>query len=46
LADRVLVMEHGRFVFEQEIPLTRPRARISPVLGELNDEILRRVMRS
>ena len=34
LADRVLVMEQGQFVFEQEIPLTRPRARTSPVLVE------------
>jgi len=46
LADRVLVMERGRFVFEQEIPLARPRARTSPVLVEWKDEILRRVMGS
>jgi len=46
LADRVLVMEHGQFVFEQEIPLARPRARTSPLLVELKDKILRRVMRS
>jgi sulfonate transport system ATP-binding protein len=46
LADRVLVMEHGQFVFEQGIPLARPRARTSPRLVELKDKILRRVMRS
>lgn len=44
LADRVLVMEHGRFVFEREIPLPRPRARTAPALVKLKDEILRRVM--
>jgi sulfonate transport system ATP-binding protein len=44
LADRVLVMEQGQFVFEQEITLARPRIRSTPELVEVKDEILRRVM--
>jgi sulfonate transport system ATP-binding protein len=43
LADRVLVMEHGQFVFEREILLARPRARTSPEFVKLKDEILLRV---
>ncbi len=46
LADRVLVMEHGQLVFEQEILLERPRARTSPELVKLKEEILLRVMGS
>lgn len=46
LADRVLVMEHGQFVFEREVPLARPRARTLPALLKLKDEILLRVMGS
>ena len=44
LGDRVLVMEKGALVFEQEIALPRPRVRSSPELMELKEEILRRVM--
>jgi sulfonate transport system ATP-binding protein len=44
LADRVLVMERGQFVFEREVPLPRPRARTAPALMSLKDEILHRVM--
>lgn len=44
LADRVLVMEYGRFVFEREITLPRPRSRTTPALAKTRDEILRRVM--
>ena len=43
LADRVLVMEHGQFVFEREILLTRPRARTSREFVKLKDEVLLRV---
>jgi len=46
LGDRVLVMDRGQFVFEKEILLARPRARTSPELVKLKEEILFRVMGS
>ena len=46
LADRVLVMEQGQFVFERQILLARPRARTSPELVKLKEDILLRVMGS
>jgi sulfonate transport system ATP-binding protein len=46
LADRVLVMEQGQFIFEQQILLPRPRARTLPELVKLKEDILLRVMRS
>jgi sulfonate transport system ATP-binding protein len=46
LADRVLVMDHGQFVFEKEIFVARPRARTSAELVKLKEEILFRVMGS
>ena len=46
LADRVLAMEQGRFVFEQQIVLPRPRARTSQELVKLKEELLLRVMGS
>jgi sulfonate transport system ATP-binding protein len=46
LADRVLVMEQGEIVYEQENLLPRPRVRSSPELVQLKEKILRRVMGS
>jgi sulfonate transport system ATP-binding protein len=43
LADRVLVMEQGQFVFKQRILLPRPRTRTSAEFVELKEEILLRV---
>jgi sulfonate transport system ATP-binding protein len=46
LADRVLVMEQGEFIYEQQIQLARPRARTSGEFVQLKEEILIRVMGS
>jgi sulfonate transport system ATP-binding protein len=46
LGDRVLVMEQGEIVYEQEILLPRPRVRSSPELVQLKEKILLRVMGS
>jgi sulfonate transport system ATP-binding protein len=45
LADRVLVMESGKFVFQQEIALARPRVRAAAELMKLKEQILGRVMK-
>lgn len=44
LADRVLVMERGRFVFETSITLSRPRNRSYSEFIEVKDQILSRVL--
>lgn len=44
LADRVLVMERGRFVFQAAVPLSRLRNRASMEFVQLKDEILHRVL--
>jgi sulfonate transport system ATP-binding protein len=44
LADRVLVMEQGRFVLELEVPLSRSRNRSSQEFVRLKDQLLERVL--
>jgi sulfonate transport system ATP-binding protein len=44
LADRVLVMESGRFIFETEVKLPRPRNRSHPRFIEIKDQILAQVL--
>lgn len=44
LADRVLVMEDGRFVLEAEVPLIRPRQRTDTEFLVLRERVLRRVL--
>lgn len=44
LADRVLVMERGRFIFEAAVTLSRPRNRVSMEFVQLKDEVLHRVL--
>ncbi len=45
LADRVLLMEEGRLVFDTPVDLPRPRARASAAFVELKEAVLARVMR-
>jgi sulfonate transport system ATP-binding protein len=44
LADRVLVMESGRFIFETAVELPRPRNRSHPRFIEIKDQILAQVL--
>jgi len=44
LADRVLVMDHGRIAFDQSVDLPRPRTRGTAALVGLENEILARVL--
>lgn len=46
LADRVLVMQRGKLVFQREILLPRPRIRTSADFVRLKEEILLRVIQS
>lgn len=44
LADRVVVVDHGRIARAIEIPLPRPRHRNMPRYGELSEEILNHIL--
>jgi len=44
LADRVLVIERGRFVLETGVPLSRPRDRFTMEFVQLKDQVLHRVL--
>jgi sulfonate transport system ATP-binding protein len=44
LADRVLVMESGKLVFETAVDLERPRARSSRLFVDLKERVLAQVM--
>ncbi len=44
LADRVLLIEQGRVVLDQAVPLTRPRTRSQPGFAEIEQRILDRVL--
>ena len=46
LADRVLVMEGGKLIFETAVDLERPRARSGRVFIELKESVLTKVMES
>ncbi|GJG95621.1 ATP-binding cassette domain-containing protein [Cupriavidus pauculus] len=45
LADRVVLIEDGRIALDQRVPLARPRQRGSAAFAQLEDTVLRRVMR-
>jgi len=45
LADRVVLIEDGRIALDQRVPLDRPRQRGSAAFAQLEDAVLRRVMR-
>ena len=45
LADRVILIEDGRITLDEPIRLPRPRARGSAAFAELEDRVLRRVLR-
>ncbi|QOT74751.1 ATP-binding cassette domain-containing protein [Cupriavidus basilensis] len=45
LADRVVLIEDGRIALDQRVALPRPRQRGSAVFAQLEDAVLRRVMR-
>ena len=45
LADRVVLIEDGRIALDQRVPLERPRQRGSAAFAQLEDTVLRRVMR-
>ena len=44
LADRVMVMKHGRFTLETSVPLSRPRNRSSIEFVQLRDKVLHCVL--
>jgi sulfonate transport system ATP-binding protein len=44
LADRVLVMEGGKLIFETAVDLERPRARSRRVFIDLKESVLAQVM--
>jgi sulfonate transport system ATP-binding protein len=44
LADRVLVMEGGKLIFETAVDLERPRARSGRVFIDLKESVLAQVM--
>jgi sulfonate transport system ATP-binding protein len=46
LADRVLVMDDGRWIREVEIPLPRPRLRTDPQFVRLRAELLEAILAS
>ncbi|AJG19877.1 ATP-binding cassette domain-containing protein [Cupriavidus basilensis] len=45
LADRVVLIEDGRIALDQRVALPRPRQRGSAAFAQLEDAVLRRVMR-
>ncbi|SDO57041.1 sulfonate transport system ATP-binding protein [Ralstonia sp. 25mfcol4.1] len=45
LADRVVLIEDGRIALDQRVALERPRQRGSAAFAQLEDTVLRRVMR-
>ncbi|WP_423192041.1 ATP-binding cassette domain-containing protein [Cupriavidus sp. H18C2] len=45
LADRVVLIEDGHIALDQRVPLARPRQRGSAAFAQLEDAVLRRVMR-
>ncbi|RZT41938.1 ATP-binding cassette domain-containing protein [Cupriavidus agavae] len=45
LADRVVLIEDGRIALDQRVALDRPRQRGSAAFAQLEDAVLRRVMR-
>lgn len=40
LADRVMVIENGRFVLDRPVPLTHPRRKTDPAFDRLRNELL------
>jgi sulfonate transport system ATP-binding protein len=45
LGERIVLIEEGRIAFDSPIHLSRPRSRTSPGFGELEEQVLRRVLR-
>ncbi|MES2072280.1 MAG: ATP-binding cassette domain-containing protein [Pseudomonadota bacterium] len=45
LADRVILIEDGQITLDERVSLPRPRARGNPLFAELEDKILKRVLR-
>jgi sulfonate transport system ATP-binding protein len=45
LADRVVLIEAGRIVLDEEVNLPRPRDRANPAFVEIRERVLERVMR-
>jgi sulfonate transport system ATP-binding protein len=45
LADRVLVMEGGKLIFETAVDLDRPRVRSGSAFVDLKEEVLSQVMK-
>jgi sulfonate transport system ATP-binding protein len=45
LADRVVLIEDGRITLDQQVSLARPRQRGAAAFAQLEDAVLRRVMR-
>ncbi|BDA74615.1 ABC transporter-like [Rivularia sp. IAM M-261] len=45
LADRVVLIEAGQIVLDEEVNLPRPRDRANPIFVEIRERVLERVMR-
>ena len=44
LADRIILIEQGRVALDLDVPLPRPRRRGSPIVAELQDRLLGRLL--